>query len=165
MRESYREGPMGALMDEYERAAADLRRLVERIPGGEFVRVADPETEDEACRSVQAIVSHVVGAGYGYADYLRGLFAIPSARPPRGLLSQKEALEQLEAMLAYTAQTLEGHWKMTDEEIMAAVVNSAWGVRYDAEQLMEHAVCHVLRHRRQIEKFIWRGLVSAGPAA
>jgi len=166
MRESYREGPVGALMDEYERAAADLRLLVERIPAEEFVRVADPETADETCRSVQTIMSHVVGAGYGYADYLRALFAIPSARPPKGLiLSQKESLEQLEAMLAYTAETLEGRWQMSDEEIMAAVVNSSWGVRYDAEQLLEHAVVHVLRHRRQIEKFIWRGLISAAPAA
>lgn len=165
MRESYREGPMGALMDEYERAAADLRRLVERIPAEEFVRVADPRTEDEACRSVQTIMSHVVGAGYGYADYLREVFALPSARPPRRLLSQAESLEQFDAMLLYTAETLEGRWEMTDEEIMAAVIDSAWGVRYDAEQLLEHAVVHVLRHRRQIEKFIWRGLVSAGPAA
>jgi len=165
MRESYREGPVGALMDEYERAAWDLRRLIERVPEAEFVRVADPRTEDESCRSVQTIMSHVVGAGYAYADYLRGVFAIPSARPPRRLLSREESLEQLDAMLAYTAETLEGRWEMTDAEIMAAVVDSSWGVRYDAEQLLEHAVVHVLRHRRQIEKFIWRGLISAGPAA
>jgi uncharacterized damage-inducible protein DinB len=166
MRESYREGAVGALMDEYERAAFDLRRLVERIPEGEFVRVADTRTADEACRSVQTIMSHVVSAGYSYADYLRQVFALPSARPPRGLiLSRNESLEGLEAMLAYTAETLEGRWEMSDEELTAAVVNSSWGVRYDAEQLLEHAVVHVLRHRRQIEKFIWRGLVSAGPAA
>jgi hypothetical protein len=48
---------------------------------------------------------------------------------------------------------------MTDEEISATVINSGWGVTYDAEQLLEHAIVHVLRHRRQIEKFIWRGLI------
>ena len=29
-----------------------------------------------------------------------------------------------------------------------------WGQRYDVEQLIEHAIVHILRHRRQIEKFL-----------
>lgn len=164
-RESYREGAVGALMDEYERAAWELRRLVERMAEADVVRVVDSRTKDEDCRSVQTIMSHVVHAGYGYADYLRALFSIPSTRPPRGLLSHGELLEQLDAALAYMAETLEGRWRMTDEEISGAVINSGWGVRYDVEQLLEHAVVHVLRHRRQIEKFMWRGLIPAPPAS
>lgn len=42
------------------------------LPPIEAAEVSDPQTEDEACRSVQTIMSHVVHAGYGYADYLRG---------------------------------------------------------------------------------------------
>jgi hypothetical protein len=163
MRKSYRKGPIGALMDEYERAASELRRLVEQIPEEEVVRVVDAETEDDDCRSVQTIMSHVVNAGYGYADYLRVVFSIPSARPPKRLLSRQESLELLDAMLVYTAQTLEGRWEMTDEEVAGAVINSGWGVRYDAEQLLEHAIVHILRHRRQIEKFMWQGLILARP--
>ena len=163
MRESYREGAVGALMDEYERATWELRRLVERIPEDDVVRVVDPQTEDDDCRSVQAIMSHVVNAGYSYADYLRAAFSIPSARPPKRLLAPGEALTQLDAMLDYTVQTLEGRWLMTDAEITGTVINSGWGVRYDAEQLLEHAIVHVLRHRRQIERFIRRGLISAPP--
>src|SRR5687768_14196247 len=144
MRKSYRKGPIGALMDEYERAASELRRLVEQLPEEEVVRVVDSETKDDDCRSVQTIMSHVVNAGYGYADYLRGVFSIPSARPPKRLLSRQESLELLDAMLVYTAQTLEGRWEMTDEEVAGAVINSGWGVRYDAEQLLEHAIVHIL---------------------
>lgn len=165
MTKSYRPGPVGALMDEYERAAAELRRLVERIPPDDFARVVDPQTEDEACRSVQTILSHVVNAGYGYADHLRRVFAVPSTRPPKRLLSHAESPEQLDAVMAYTAETLEGRWEMTDDEMAAAVIHSGWGVTYDAEQMLEHAIVHVLRHRRQIEKFAWRGLISAGPDA
>jgi uncharacterized damage-inducible protein DinB len=164
MRETYREGAVGALMDEYERAVWELRRLAERIPEADAVRVADPATEDEDCRSVQTIMSHVVNAGYGYADLLRKVFSIPSTRPPKALLSHGESLEQLDAVLAYTAETLEGRWRMTDEEISGAVINSGWGVRYDAEQLLEHAIVHVLRHRRQIEKFMRQGLIPTPPA-
>ena len=164
MRESYREGAVGALMDEYERAVWELRQLVGRIAEEDALRVVDPATEDEACRSVQTIMSHVVNAGYGYADLLRKLFSIPSTRPPKALLSHGEYPEQLDAVLAYTAETLEGRWRMTDEEISGAIINSGWGVRYDIEQLLEHAIVHVLRHRRQIEKFMWQGLIPQPPA-
>ena len=163
MRETYRDGAMGALMDEYERAASELVRLVERIPDGEFVRVVDSQTKDEDCRSVQTIMSHVVRAGYGYADYIREQFSIASTRPQPRLLAREESLEQLDAALRYTAETLEGRWEMSDEEITATVIESRWGVVYNVEGLMEHAVVHILRHRRQIEKFIWRGLISAPP--
>ena len=159
MRGSYREGAVGALMDEYERAVWELRRLAERIADADASRVVDPTTEDEACRSVQTIMSHVVNAGYGYADLLRKTFSIPSTRPPKALFSPREYLNQLDAVLAYTNETLEGRWRMTYEEISGAAINSGWGVRYDVEQLLEHAIVHVLRHRRQIEKFMRQGLI------
>src|ERR671921_339148 len=101
MRESYRSGAIGALMDEYERAASELARLVERISDDDFARVVDPQTEDEDCRSVQTIMSHVVRAGYGYADYIREHFSIESTRPQPKLLSRRESLEQLDAALRY----------------------------------------------------------------
>jgi hypothetical protein len=31
---------------------------------------------------------------------------------------------------------------------------TGWGQHYDIEQMMEHAIVHVLRHRRQVEKFV-----------
>jgi uncharacterized damage-inducible protein DinB len=160
MRNSYRSGAVGALMDEYERAAAELTRLIERIPDDDFVRVVDAETKDEDCRSAQTIMSHVVRAAYGYADYIREKIAIPSTRPQPRLLSRQEALEQLETALRYTIETLEGRWEMSAEEISAIVINTRWGAVYDAEGLLEHAIVHILRHRRQIEKFIWQGKIQ-----
>ena len=147
-------------MDEYERAASELTRLVERIPDDDFVRVVDPQTEDEDCRSVQTIMSHVVRAAYGYADYIREQLSIASTRPRPKLLSRRESLEQLEAALRYTIQTLEGRWEMSAEEISGIVIKSRWGAVYDAEGLLEHAIVHLLRHRRQIEKFIWQGKIT-----
>ncbi|MDT5062436.1 MAG: hypothetical protein QOH63_2895 [Acidobacteriota bacterium] len=163
MRKTYRRGPIGALMDEYERAASELERLIERIPEDDFVRVVDSQTKDDDCRSVQTIMSHVVRAGYGYADYIREQFSIASNRPQPKLLSRQESLEQLDAALRYTAQTLEGKWEMSDEEISGTVIKSRWGAVYDVEGLLEHAIVHILRHRRQVEKFIWQGLIAARP--
>lgn len=163
MRETYRSGAIGALMDEYERAASELARLVERIPDDDFTRLVDSQTRDEDCRSVQTIMSHVVGAGYGYADYLRAQFSVESTRPPHRLLSRRESLEQLEAALKYTAETLDGRWEMSAEEISAIVIKTRWGPVYDAEGMLEHAIVHVLRHRRQIERFISQGRINTHP--
>jgi uncharacterized damage-inducible protein DinB len=154
MVKSYRKGAIGALMDEYERAALELKTLVNKIPPDEFVRVIDNHTNDEDCRSVQTIMSHVVRAGYGYADYIRYLFSISSTRPAIQLLDQNESMKQIELMLEYTIQTLDGKWEMPDEVIVRTTIHSLWGVTYDLEQLLEHAIVHILRHRRQIEKLM-----------
>ncbi len=150
-------------MDEYERAASELRRLVEQIPEDDFARIVDSQTKADDCRSVQTIMSHVVRAEYGYADYIREQFSIASTRPQNKLLSHQESLEQLDAALRYTVQTLEGRWEMSGEEISSTVINSRWGVVYDVEGLLEHAIVHILRHRRQIEKFIWQGMITLLP--
>ena len=152
-------------MDEYERAAAELKRLVNQISEDDFVRVVDSQTKDEDCRSVQAIMFHVVRAAYGYADYIREQFSIASTRPEHKPFTQQEAEAQLDAALEYTVQTLEGRWEMSDKEITATVIKSRWGAVYDVDGLLEHAVMHILRHRRQIEKFIWLGLITAQPDA
>ena len=65
MKKDYRKGAIGALMDEYERAANEFKDLVEKIPESDFVKVVDTETKDDDCRSVQTIVSHVTNSGYG----------------------------------------------------------------------------------------------------
>jgi uncharacterized damage-inducible protein DinB len=160
MRTSYRNGAIGALMDEYERAASELTRLVEQIPDDDFVRVVDSETKDDDCRSVQTIMSHVVRAAFGYADYIREQLSIASTRPQPTLLAREESLEQLQAALEYTIETLEGRWEMSGEEISAVVIPTRWGAVYDVEGLLEHAVVHLLRHRRQIEKFMWLGKIA-----
>jgi uncharacterized damage-inducible protein DinB len=57
-------------------------------------------------------------------------------------------------MLAYTIQTLEGKWEMKDEEIEGMAIKTRWSVTYNLEQLLEHAIVHILRHRRQVERFL-----------
>ena len=154
MSRSYRSGGVGAMMDEYERAASEFVRIVSGISDDDFVRERDPRTTDPHCRSVQTIVNHVIGSGYGYADYIRQAFSVPSERPSLSVLARTQSLDQFKHMLAYTAETLEGRWEYSDEQVGAVRINSRWGVQYDMEQMLEHAIVHVLRHRRQIERFL-----------
>ena len=159
MKNNYRKGGIGAVMDVYERAAADLKKLITKISETDFVKIVDSETKDEDCRSVQTIVSHVTNSGYGYANYIRDWFSIPKNSPERRLLSQNDFPAEFERMLAYTSETLVGKWEYSDEEIMEVKMIVRWGPQYDLEQLLEHAVVHILRHRRQIEKFASKGKI------
>lgn len=160
MKTNYRKGGIGAVMDEYERAAAELKTLIERIPESDYIKVVDTETKDEDCRSVQTIVSHLTNSGYGYANYIREWFSIPKSSPQRRLLAQNDFLKELDKMIEYSSETLEGKWEYSDDEIQKVKMKVRWGPQYDLEQLLEHAVIHILRHRRQIEKFASSGKIS-----
>jgi uncharacterized damage-inducible protein DinB len=149
-----RKGGVGAMMDEYERAAADLSAILRQISDEEFERVRDLETKDEDCRSIQTILHHMVRAGYGYASYIREAYGDEPNRPDVPLGKRREYLDRLDAMLAFTSATLERKWELKYEEITAVQIHVRWGPVYDLEQLLEHAIVHVLRHRRQIERFL-----------
>ena len=154
MTKNYRKGAVGALMDEYERAASELKILLNKIPPEDFVKVVDRDTKDEDCRSVQTIMNHVVRAGYGYSNYIRKEFGINPTTPVFQITSAPEAVSHFDQMLEYTVQTLEGKWEMTDEEINKMKIDTRWRTTLDMEALLEHAVVHILRHRRQIERFL-----------
>ena len=154
MKKNYRKGGIGAVMDEYERAAADLKNLIGKISDTDFVKIVDSVTKDNDCRSVQTIISHVINSGFGYANYIRDWFGIPKSSPERRLISQNDFPMELDKMLIYTSETLQDKWELTDDEIMKVKMIVRWGPQYDLEQLLEHAVVHILRHRRQIEKFV-----------
>ena len=156
MTKTYRSGGVGAMMDEYERAAADLERIIREISDEEFDRERDSRTSDPNCKSIKTIMNHVIGSGYGYADYIRQAYAVASERPPAAVFARGPSLDAFRKMLAYTEATLEGRWNYTDEQITAVHIQSRWGVHYDMEQMLEHAIVHILRHRRQVERFLGR---------
>jgi uncharacterized damage-inducible protein DinB len=162
--EAYRRGPIGALMDEYERASADLKLLLRSISEPDFTAVIDAHTQDENCRSVKTIITHVVQSGYGYADYIREQLSTPRSSPVVGPVPHQDAEAEINAMLDYTANTLDGRWEMSDDEIARIFIDSRWGVRYDLEQLLEHAIVHILRHRRQIERLRQQASAQKEPA-
>src|SRR5262245_33428261 len=111
-----RKGGVGAMMDEYERAVAELSALVSGLSDAEFEAVRDVETQDESCRSIQTIMHHVIRAGYGYATYIRTAFGTPTERPQVAQPKRAECARMLVEMLAYNEATLEGKWQMPDEE-------------------------------------------------
>jgi uncharacterized damage-inducible protein DinB len=156
VKKTYRQGPVGALMDEYERATAELARILESISDEDYALIRDTETKDDDCRSIQTIMTHVVGAGYGYAGMMRDHWGVERAPHERVPIARADTPGQLQAMLDYMIATLEGHWELSEAECNAMQMKARWGVVYDFEQLFEHAIVHVHRHRRQIERFLGR---------
>lgn len=152
--EDYRKGAIGALMDEYERVAYELENIVLDIEESNYKQIADSETTDERCRSMQTIMSHVVTAGYGYANYICEQFSMNTESYEDKQISHQEIGDEIDKMLAFTIKTLDGKWEMPYKEINALTIKSHWGVNYDLEQMLEHAIVHISRHRRQIEKFL-----------
>lgn len=58
-------------------------------------------------------------------------------------------------MFNYTVQLFEDYPDLAVEELdNQQKIMVRWGQLYDVEQLMEHAIVHVLRHRRQVESFL-----------
>jgi uncharacterized damage-inducible protein DinB len=153
MSKTFRPGALGALMDEYERASADLTHLLSGITDAEYELLRDTQTRDEDCRSIQTVMSHVVRSGYGYANRMRDAFSLPFQERQPCILSRHESLKQLGEMLTYTAGTLDDRWQYSGEQVMAIQIRSPWGPE-NLEQSLEHAIVHILRHRRQIERFL-----------
>lgn len=153
MRIQFRPGAIGALMDEYERVALELKNLLSTISQEEFTKIIDLLTKDEDCRSIQSIMKHVVSAGYRYADQISVFLKIPIENHSFHIYNLKHAIDELENVLLYTSKQVENYSTMTREEILSTRRETRWGY-YDIEMMFEHAIVHILRHRRQIEKLL-----------
>ena len=152
--DDYRKGSVGSLMDEYERAAFELKFILQNVGEEDYTRIADAETKDEDCRSIQTVMNHVVRSGYGYANYIREQFSMKIELFENRWFTHQEIGEEIDKMLAYTIETLDGNWELSDKEMNKIVIKSAENFTETLEQLLEHAIVHILRHRRQIDKFL-----------
>lgn len=149
-------GAVGALLDEYERTIRDLKKALKTITPQELVADVDTTTTDDYCRSIQTILAHVVRSGYGYAIYVRKFQGENlDFKEVQFLNSVKEYNQALDKMFDYNIQLFVDYPNLTLEEFdNDKKVPVRWGQRYDVEQLFEHAIVHILRHRRQIERFL-----------
>ncbi|MBX3242345.1 MAG: DinB family protein [Chitinophagaceae bacterium] len=152
---TYKQGAVGALLDEYERAIIELQQTIADISDNELVAIVDHKTTDTNCKSVQTILAHVVSAGFAYAIDIRQLSGEKLTYPDDLLrLTVKDYHKDLNSVFAFTAEVFKN---IRDSQLEQFDNNkkilTSWGQVYDIEQITEHAIVHVLRHRRQIEKF------------
>src|SRR6185436_16093858 len=154
MTRNSRQGAIGALLDIYGQAISDLKEVIVDIPDNALTIITDSNTTDENCRSVQTILSHVVHSGYGYATRTHNLKGYNSSRPDKSFhLTIREYSDDLNNVFIYTEKVFKEIKEHEVEQLDNALkIKTEWGQVYDIEQMMEHAIVHILRHKRQIEK-------------
>ncbi|HUU46069.1 MAG TPA: DinB family protein [Acidobacteriota bacterium] len=147
-----------AMLDEYARAIRDLEAVVGAIRPEQYLM--STELSDEEFPDIRAIMEHVVGAGNRYVDYIESALdgtdvtrrehAYAYDTPSAALASLWHAYERMIRVLARTVGR-------TDDELAQLEVLTRWKQNYDIEQMLEHAIVHILRHRRQIERWLAAG--------
>jgi uncharacterized damage-inducible protein DinB len=148
-------GAFGAIMDETARAAESFCAVIESLPDERFLRErpgADPDTG-----SIRAICAHAIGAAHRYADYIRKARGLPYVErfelQPDRVAAPASVRPLLIEALRYTEEALEGLYDAPDEEAAAITFPVRWGPTYDPEMILEHGIVHLLRHRRQVERW------------
>lgn len=155
MRSFRTNGALGALLDEYEKALGELIATIDGLSKSELEITIDSTTKDDDCRSVQTILSHVVQSGFTYVVEIRRWLGESAEYREIEVASSSELYaSKLLEMFAYTEQLFKEYpnIKLNEYDASARII-TRWGQSFDVEQLMQHAIVHVLRHRRQIELF------------
>jgi len=149
-------GAIGALLDEYEKSINELKEVIHHVTTKDLICIVDNATKDEDCKSIQTVLSHVVGSGYNYVIVIRKWLGEEIEYREKELLnSVAEYNIALEAMFVYNEELFKDYPKIQLAEYDPnKKINVRWGQKYDVEQLLEHAIVHILRHRRQIERFV-----------
>lgn len=143
-------GAIGALLDEYERALNDFCRCIAPISEADVLR----KVEDKDFPTIQKILAHVLRAGYRYAINIRRHHGGSDLVTDYAYFTQTEDyVSALKEMFAFTESVFQAYPGMElEEKDLEKQMLVSWGQRYTVEQLMEHAIVHILRHRRQIER-------------
>jgi uncharacterized damage-inducible protein DinB len=144
---------INAILSEYQKAIFELQSVIQNISDEDLAFIIDSNTNDPDCKSIQTVLAHVVSSGYSYCIYIRELKNEGTTRPEK--INRKSASEykkDLDDVIQFTYDTFS---TISDNEIEkfeeSEKMRTSWKQLYDIEQMMEHAIVHVLRHRRQIE--------------
>lgn len=149
-----RQGAVGALLDIYEQAISDFKKVIEDIPNSALTTEIEPPPTDKNCKSIQTILSHVVSCGYSYATSIYNLKGYNLKQSEKIFhLTIDEYLKDLINVFTYTENIFK---EIKDDELEqldnSLKIRTGWGQLYDIEQMTEHAIVHILRHKRQIER-------------
>ena len=143
-----------ALLEEWDRARLGIVDLLPRIRATEL-EGGDALDETRA----RGILIHVLRSGYGYATWICDMLELP--KPARSVdpktLAGREAFQRgFHDLREFFFQALEpltdAHLDPTPDTAPPPHFKARWGEDYGIEQMLEHAICHNLRHRRQLSR-------------
>ena len=112
-----------------------------------------PKTDDPDYESLNHLLHHVLRAARGYMTWMCEKLALPDpqiqpAPPPER--AEAEADQYLEQVLERWREPLAG----VEEPRFNDTYKSRWGMDYSMDSMLEHAVCHPLRHTFQLQELM-----------
>lgn len=146
-------GAKAALLAEYKKAIDELIMVIKHVTPEQLVKPIEPKSTNPDCISIQTILTHVTAAIFSYAVYIENAIGLKTERPERlSFNTIPRYVSRLNEAFAYNEALFSAQPGITLEEFDShKKIHTRWGQEYDVEQMLEHAIVHILRHRRQIE--------------
>ena len=146
-------GAISALLDEYKKAVDELILVIEPISRQQLYKTIEPISSNPDCISIQTILTHVTASMFSYAVYIENSIGLETTRPERLQFDEVAPyISRLQQGFKYNEDFFSRNPNITMEEFdQSKKINTRWGQQYDVEQMLEHAIVHILRHRRQIK--------------
>jgi hypothetical protein len=148
----FRKGVTGALLDVYQEAVHDFSVVASMLPEEAFI---DPDScmyENKV--TLHYIITHTIASGYIYADLIRELWQLPTQTPAYEIHNAGDVSVHLNHMFKYTEEALQDTFLSSHHHVKEMLITSSWGTVYDLEMMLEHAIVHIYRHKRQLKKFL-----------
>ncbi len=132
-----------------------LREFLVTWKQAKAANVVLPKTDDPDYLSLEFVLHHVLRAARGYMTWMCEKLGLPDpeiqpAPPPER--AQAEADQYLEHVLERWREPLAG----VDEARFEEAFPSRWKTVYCIDAMLEHAVCHPLRHTFQLRELMAR---------
>lgn len=146
-RDDYRYGGARALVELH---AEELTAFVEAWRTASTAGVTLPPSADPNCADLPALLHHVLRAARSYMTWMCECLGYPDPGidPVPG-----DVAHDPRAYLRHLLAGWDGPLVPLDTRTAeTAVFRSRWGVDYCIDAMLEHAVMHPLRHRRQLER-------------
>ncbi|QNN42472.1 DinB family protein [Pedobacter roseus] len=146
-------GAIAALIDEYKKAVDEMIEVINPINQQQLLQTIEPKSLNSDCISIQTILTHVCASMFSYAVYIENSIGLETTRPERLQFDQVAPyILRLKEAFNYNQDFFIRNPNIKMEEFdQAKKINTRWGQQYDVEQMLEHAIVHILRHRRQIK--------------
>ncbi len=144
-------GQLRSMFDEHFRAIEELGKVVSNLSSERYC--GKTSLSDENFDSIRVIMDHVIGSAHVYADYLSDAVSGVGSEPQEHsytIDSPESAIQSLREAFARMPLALKPAKDFTEEQLAAIKFSVRWGQEYDVEQMIEHAIVHILRHRRQL---------------
>ena len=145
-----------ALAEENETARHDLYALLTRFPVSTLA-TGNVETED----NVRGILCHVTSSMYSYSCWIRRVRGLldPAVEQndKRAFLDRVRSLtsgEEFEEASRWASEHYYETLADVKKDELEQEHKSNWGETLSIELMMEHALVHLLRHRRQLQIFL-----------